>query len=192
MDILFRNSKHLPGDGKVTMRKYLLSGMLLVIAGCTTPGVPMTIPTELPTPRAATVTQSIAPTATFTATPGQTLEPVETPTPDPFAGLIIEDLRARTYGEGELSIHEEMGRNDFYTRYLISYPSDGVQVYGFMDVPAGEGSFPVVITVHGYVEPSIYNTLTYTTHYADALATTGILTIHPNLRGYPPSGDGPN
>jgi dipeptidyl aminopeptidase/acylaminoacyl peptidase len=61
-----------------------------------------------------------------------------------------------------------------------------------MDVPEGEGPFPVVIVIHGYVDPDIYNTLTYTTRYADALARAGYIAIHPNLRGYPPSDDGPN
>jgi dipeptidyl aminopeptidase/acylaminoacyl peptidase len=49
-----------------------------------------------------------------------------------------------------------------------------------------------VIVNHGYVDPAAYHTLTYTTHYADALAAAGFIAIHPNLRGYPPSQNGPN
>jgi dipeptidyl aminopeptidase/acylaminoacyl peptidase len=45
---------------------------------------------------------------------------------------------------------------------------------------------------HGYVDPAIYRTLTYTTRYADAMAQAGFVAIHPNFRGYPPSDDGPN
>ncbi|NMB87296.1 MAG: alpha/beta fold hydrolase [Chloroflexi bacterium] len=118
--------------------------------------------------------------------------PVATATPDPYAGLTIADLAARSYGGGELQIAQILEENSLFTRYLVVYPSDGLNIFGFMDVPAGEGPFPVVITVHGYVEPAIYRTLTYTTHYADALARAGYVAIHPNLRGYGDSMDGPN
>jgi dipeptidyl aminopeptidase/acylaminoacyl peptidase len=50
----------------------------------------------------------------------------------------------------------------------------------------------VVIALHGYIEPAIYDTIDYTTRYADALARAGFLVLHPNLRGYPPSDDGEN
>jgi dipeptidyl aminopeptidase/acylaminoacyl peptidase len=59
-------------------------------------------------------------------------------------------------------------------------------------VPLGDGPFPVIIALHGYIEPEIYQTLDYTTHYADALASVGYLVLHPNLRGYPPSDEGDN
>jgi dipeptidyl aminopeptidase/acylaminoacyl peptidase len=82
---------------------------------------------------------------------------------------------------------------DAFTRTLISYPSDGLTIYGFMNTPhGGNGPFPVVIASHGYIEPSQYTTLDYTTRYADALARAGFLVLHPNLRGYAPSDDGPN
>jgi dipeptidyl aminopeptidase/acylaminoacyl peptidase len=49
-----------------------------------------------------------------------------------------------------------------------------------------------VIALHGYIDPQIYQTLDYTTRYADSLARAGFLVIHPNLRGYAPSDDGDN
>ena len=70
-----------------------------------------------------------------------------------------------------------------------------------MDVPRGQPSatgdgqaqrFPVVIVNHGYIDPAVYSTLTYTTRYADALASAGYVAIHPNFRNYPPSDPGPN
>jgi dipeptidyl aminopeptidase/acylaminoacyl peptidase len=50
----------------------------------------------------------------------------------------------------------------------------------------------VVIALHGYINPEIYNTIDYTTRYADALARSDFLVLHPNLRGYPPSDEGDN
>ncbi|NLG26746.1 MAG: alpha/beta fold hydrolase [Chloroflexi bacterium] len=124
------------------------------------------------------------------ATPSVT--PSATPTPDPFAGLTIADLRARSYGGGAFEVVESLGQGPEFARALIRYESDGLWIHGFMNVPRGPGPFPVAIVLHGYIDPAVYTTLAYTTRYADALARAGYLVIHPNLRGYPPSDSGPN
>jgi dipeptidyl aminopeptidase/acylaminoacyl peptidase len=149
------------------------------------PATPVAV--SLPT---NTVSQASAPTVTPTATPAPTS--TLSPTPDAYAGLSIADLTSREYGSGELALIQMMEENNLFTRYLISYPSDGVMIYGFMNQPRGDGPFPVIIASHGYIDPEIYNTLDYTTRYADALAEAGYLVLHPNLRGYWPSEDGPN
>lgn len=115
-----------------------------------------------------------------------------TPTADPYAALTIDALTARPYGGGVITVQQVMADADGFTRYLIAYPSDGLTIYGFMNVPDGAGPFPVVIALHGYIDPAEYGTLDYTTPYADALARAGFLVLHPNLRGYWPSDDGPN
>jgi dipeptidyl aminopeptidase/acylaminoacyl peptidase len=112
--------------------------------------------------------------------------------PRRYADVTIAALARRPYGAGDLRVEETLGEGDGFTRSLVSWQSDGLTIYGFMNVPAGEGPFPVVIVNHGYVDPAIYNTLTYTTRYADGLARAGFLVIHPNFRGYPPSEEGPN
>lgn len=61
-----------------------------------------------------------------------------------------------------------------------------------MNVPHEGDSFPVAIMIHGYVDPAEYETIAYTRRYADALAEAGYFVIHPNLRNYPPSDEGPN
>jgi dipeptidyl aminopeptidase/acylaminoacyl peptidase len=133
-----------------------------------------------------TLTTTPAASATPAATPGPS------PTPDPYASLTIDSLTARSYGAGEVAIQQEMETTADFTRYLISYPSDDLTIYGFMDVPLGDGPFPVIIAVHGYVDPAVYGTLDYTTRYADRLAQAGYLVLHPNLREYWPSDSGPN
>lgn len=85
-----------------------------------------------------------------------------------------------------------MEQNVLFTRYLFRYPSDGLNIYGFANIPNDEGSHPVIIALHGYIDPAIYNTLDYTMHYADALANAGYVILHPNLRGYKPSDDADN
>jgi dipeptidyl aminopeptidase/acylaminoacyl peptidase len=124
-----------------------------------------------------------------TATPSQA--PTISPTPDPYASLTIDALVSRSYGGGQVEAREVLAENSYFTRVLISYPSDGLTIYGFMDVPkGGESPFPVIIALHGYIDPAIYDTIDYTTRYADDLARAGYLVLHPNLRGYPPSDSG--
>jgi dienelactone hydrolase len=118
--------------------------------------------------------------------------PTFTPTPDPYAGWTIDDLSNREYGDGAPQLLETMAVTNLFSRYLMTYPSDGLTIYAFMNVPVGQGPFPVVLLLHGYVNPANYNTLAYTTAHADALARAGYLVIHPNFRNYPPSGNGPN
>jgi dipeptidyl aminopeptidase/acylaminoacyl peptidase len=118
--------------------------------------------------------------------------PTPTPTPDPYTGITIDDLAERSYGDGQLRIEQVLGVTDAFTRTLVSYDSDGLTVYGFMNVPFGDGPFPVVLVNHGYVDPAVYRTLTYTARYADALARAGFVAVHSNFRGYGASDDGPN
>jgi len=161
--------------------------------------------TLTPFPPSPTAEPTTTPSATASATPTATVTPTITPsptaTPDPYAGLVIEDLTARTrlepgspgaYGQGELAIVETINATNAFTRTLISYPSDDLTIYGFMNTPFGAGPFPVAIVLHGYIEPAKYDTLAYTTRYADSLARAGYVVLHPNLRGYPPSDSGPN
>ena len=60
-------------------------------------------------------------------------------------------------------------------------------MFGFINIPKGEGPFPVIFMFHGHVDPKKYTTLDYSVRYADALAEAGYIVLHPNLRGYAPS-----
>src|SRR5215216_1468349 len=138
------------------------------------------------TPATATVA---IPTATV-ITP--TVLPTISPTPDLYYSWSNAYLRSRAYGGGQIEFLQVLDQNTFFTRYLIRYPSDGFNIYGFANIPNDEEIHPVIIALHGYIDPAVYNTLDYTTRYADALASAGYIVLHPNLRGYDPSDDGEN
>jgi uncharacterized protein len=147
-------------------------------------------------PLFSTITPTIPVTSTHTPTPipTATVTPLPTfsPTPDPYYFWSNDYLRTRAYGGGQIEFLEVMQQNLYFTRYLIRYPSDGLNIYGFADIPNDEGPHPVVIALHGYIDPAIYYTLDYTTHYADAISSAGYIVLHPNLRGYAPSDNGEN
>jgi len=106
----------------------------------------------------------------------------------------IDTLRTfDTFGqEGDIEIVRRMESTSTFIRYQISYLSDGLRIGGFMNVPYGDGPFPVIIVNHGYMPTRSYETLTYTTKYADALASAGFLTVHPSYRNHLGSDYGPN
>lgn len=96
----------------------------------------------------------------------------------------IDALSNRGYDGGTLKIQRVLEHNSSFTRSLVRWTSEGLQQYGFMDVPNGRGPFPVVIVLHGHVNPATYRLLPYTTRYADAIARAGFVVIHPNFRGH--------
>lgn len=176
------------------------------LAGCGRPGVPAPTPTavaQLPTRTAtpsptATATASPTPTATPTPTPTPTptVTPTPTitptPTPHPMAPYTITGLRARDYPGGEIEIFQTQVVTDTFSKYLIRYPSDDLTITAMMNVPAGEGPFPVVILNHGYIPPARFWSGADTWRAADHLATAGFLTISPDFRGWGGSDSGDN
>ena len=199
------------------MHRYIfLTGVALVVtlSGCgmgSTP-VPMSVaqgPTHTPsvtlspspTPTSSVrPTSTAAPTPTVTPTPTMTPTPTvsptptitPTPTPHPLAGYTIEGLRERVYSGGDIQITNSITQTDSFTKYLIRYPSDDLTITGMMNVPDGEGPFPVVILNHGYIPPSRFWSGADTWRTADHLAALGYLTISPDFRGWGGSDSGEN
>jgi hypothetical protein len=123
---------------------------------------PIVVLTNTPTAVLPTATPTLVPTntpnPTPTATPPTTPTATLTPTPDPYAGLTVADLSTRSYGGGELNIEEVLAVTADFTRTLVSYPSEGLILYGFMNTPQGSGPFPVALMMHGYIPPEQYHT----------------------------------
>ena len=167
------------------MRSFLSVVLFLFLLTSCLPAV--SLPTSMPP-------QTETPFVTATSLPSETptFVPTISPTPDPYYTWSNMYLRSRTYGGGQIEFVEVMEQTFYFTRYLIRYPSDGLNIYGFADIPNDDQVHPVIIALHGYIDPAIYYTLDYTTMYADALASAGYVVLHPNLRGYQPSDDGEN
>ena len=152
------------------------------LPGLTSTSTPTFTPTPSPTPYP---TATPAPKRTFAPTP--TLTPTEVLQP-----YYVESLRRRPYPAGAIRLVAPLERNAAYTRYLITYPSDGLTITGLMNVPVGEGPFPVIILNHGYYDPSAYVPGEGTRLFADAFARQGYLTLTPDYRIYGGSDQGPD
>ncbi len=165
----------------------------LLLGGCAPaePTPPASVrPSAAP---AATIGPTAAPTVAPPAVP--TATPAPSPTPDPWAEYrpyTIEGLRARGYGQGEITIEGTLEQASGFTRYLFSYPSDGLRITGMLNRPVGEGPFPVVVLSHGFYPLDVYQTGNGTKLAADYLAARGFLTLSPDFRSHAGSDDAPN
>jgi len=110
------------------------------------------------------------------------------PTPElTFSPYDLRSLSDRIYGAGEFLVEFPWQEQNEFTRYKVVYDSDGLEIHGFVNIPKGKGPFPVVVALHGYIPASEYETLDYSTRYADSIARKGYIVLHPNMRNFPPS-----
>ncbi|MFZ2152718.1 MAG: alpha/beta fold hydrolase [Microgenomates group bacterium] len=107
--------------------------------------------------------------------------------PDPMAFLYIETLISRDYPVSEIKIEEMLPAGSNYQRYIASYLSDGWKIYGLLTVPNSdrvEDKFPTIVMLHGYLDPTKYQTTERYVAYQDGLARNGWVTFKPDLRGH--------
>lgn len=106
--------------------------------------------------------------------------------------LKIESLRKRTYTGRDFTIGKKLSENSAYTRYQISYRSDGLIISGAMNIPKyGKSPYPVIILNHGYIDPEEYSVGRGSKREQDYFARHGYATIHPDYRGYGDSSPDP-
>ncbi|OGM59533.1 hypothetical protein A2955_01170 [Candidatus Woesebacteria bacterium RIFCSPLOWO2_01_FULL_37_19] len=96
----------------------------------------------------------------------------------------IESLRSRDYEPSQITIESTLSNNGSYIGYIFSYDSDGLKIYGRMNVPTGNGQFPVIILNHGYFNTSSFTSGDGTQAMADILARNGYLTSASDYRGF--------
>ena len=89
----------------------------------------------------------------------------------------IENLRRRQYQRGEIKTEETLSKEGNYTSYIFSYPSDNLKIYGMMNIPDGDGPFPVILLNHGYFNQASFQSGDGTHTMADILATQGYARI---------------
>lgn len=181
------------------MRRLIPLLMLGVLAcqwsGLATPSFSTPYPSEyIPTVVALTAAALATPTSpTYTPTATQpSPTPTITLTPAPYQQYTIDYLRQRSYGGGAIEIVNTIEVSGEFTRTLIRYSSEDLTMYGFMNIPAGDGPFPVIIMLHGLGDSGSFNSLSFRSDIADALTRQGFMVIHPVMRGYPPSDSGDN
>jgi dipeptidyl aminopeptidase/acylaminoacyl peptidase len=106
--------------------------------------------------------------------------------------VTVQSLKDLPIVGTDLVLGEKLAENAAYTRYAISYKSNGVRVTGIMNVPKGAGPFPLVILNHGYIDPKIYTTGRGLKREQDYLARQGFAVLHTDYRGHAGSDPDPD
>src|SRR5262245_23015151 len=78
------------------------------------------------------------------------------PSEDPPHPVSLQTLIAKKYDGRQLRVGRVLARTSDYARYFVTYRSGKLTISGIMNVPDGNGPFPVVILNHGYIDPAIY------------------------------------
>jgi len=153
---------------------------------------PTTEPTAAPMFTGAPIAAAASATGTPSPEPAETSAATPTPsaTPHPLAAYTIAGMRERNFPGGEIRVRGLLEQDDAITRYYIDYPSDGLTITGLMYAPAGDGPFPTLILLHGYIEREQYYAGADTWQAADYFARRGYLVLAPDLRGWGESDSG--
>lgn len=166
--------------------KYYWFGLILLLSlivnACgetNNPAPPQAIPITSASNTALPVTA-----AGETSTQIPTLIPTATPTLHP---LQIEAMRAREYPGSDILIEDVLDPGVNYSRYYVSYLSEGLKIYALMTVPNGEKpstGWPVIIFNHGYIPPTVYRTTERYVAYVDLIARNGYIVFRSDYRGH--------
>jgi len=158
---------------------YLLT-LALIMTACGTANP--TILSTAAVPPSATAT--LVPAPTLTETPTSTPLPTATPVLNP---LQIQAMRARDYPGSDIVIEKVLDPGVNYSRYYVSYLSEGLKIYALMTVPDGEKpatGWPVIIFNHGYIPPDVYRTTERYVAYVDLIARSGYIVFRSDYRGH--------
>ena len=103
----------------------------------------------------------------------------------------VPALFDREYDGGALRLGTVLAVTDAYTRYFVTYRSDGRRVSGILNVPSRRGPHPALVLAHGYIDPAIYVNGQGLMREQDWLARAGYVVLHTDYRNHAQSGDDP-
>ncbi len=172
---------------------------LVILASCGSPPAtppptvspPPTVADMPTTPPLPTATATVSPpnTPTLIPTDTPTLTPTPTPkaTPTPLHPMSITSMRQQSYPGSDIVIEQTLAPGANYDRYVASYQSEGLKIFGLLTIPRGErpeSGWPIIVFNHGYIPPEVYRTTERYVAYQDAFARNGYMVMKPDYRGH--------
>ncbi|MBI1833532.1 MAG: alpha/beta fold hydrolase [Candidatus Andersenbacteria bacterium] len=122
--------------------------------------------------------------------------PKVVPSPASEGGLSSELVSLSAFSErdfrgSDFKVGQVLAENESYTRYYITYESGDLTISGIMNVPKGEGPFPLLLLNHGHIDTSVYTNGRGLKREQDYLARQGFVIIHPDYRNHAESDKDP-
>ncbi len=104
--------------------------------------------------------------------------------------LQIPEMRKREYPGSELTFEEELEPGVNYSKYIVSYLSDGLKIYGLLTIPnsftdkEGDEALPLIIFNKGYVPLDEYKIDKQYMRWIDKLARASFIVFKSDYRGH--------
>jgi len=108
--------------------------------------------------------------------------------PAAFQPVSLPALFEKDFNGSNLTLGRVILETDKHIRYYITYQSGELTISGIINVPKGEGPFPVLILNHGHIDTSVYTNGRGLRREQDFLADNGYVVIHPDYRNHADSG----
>lgn len=160
--------------GRLMKRVLVIAGLSCLLAGCTRPvrhQQPLQPQVEMPI---------------------QTIEVAEAkPLEQLPSELSIPHFSSMTLSGTALKLESIEAKNNVYTRYRISYRSNGLKITGIMNIPSGDGPYQLLIFNHGYIATSLYTQGRGLKREQDYMARQGFAVLHTDYRGHAGSDESP-
>jgi len=98
--------------------------------------------------------------------------------------ISLPALMGKKFDGRDLKLGLVKENNRYFTKYSVSYMSGNLRITGIMDVPKGEGPFPVLVLCHGYFDPKVYWNGRGLLREQNYLASRGYVVLHTDYRNY--------
>lgn len=119
------------------------------------------------------------------------VSPVAEIKPRPLTKYSFEVLPNTQIPESTIEIGEVIKETPKFNSYLFSYKFDPTltkskerKVTGVINIPNGEGKFPLIVMLRGYVDQKIYKSGDGTRRAGEYFAEQGFITVAPDFLGY--------
>lgn len=104
----------------------------------------------------------------------------------------VEQFQTMTLSGTNLVIGNVLERAAKYTKYYITYVSNGVNISGTIALPTANGYHPLIIQNHGYIDPAVYTNGRGLRREQAALASAGFAVLHTDYRKHAQSDPDPD
>lgn len=102
----------------------------------------------------------------------------------PLDKYTFDAMGAREFEPSEIELGETLSKEESFTARLFYFRDSGKRVSGQINIPEGEGPFPVIVMYRGYVDREDYRTGIGTERAAEVYARNGFVTVAPDFLGY--------
>ena len=119
--------------------------------------------------------------ASFTS---PTFRKVQQQEPKPLAKYTIEALSQTKFPTSQITLAEIFEETPDSISRIFYFYVDGKKVSGLVNLPKGEGIYPVIVMFRGYIDREKYQAGAGTQHAAAVFAKNGFVTLAPDFLGY--------